>query len=65
MSKVYIVTVATDKKYYMEYLEESIKKNNGELIKKVDQPTKFSYFDIAKTFIDIHEALRQKPLKLF
>ncbi len=32
MSKVYIVTVATEKKYYMQYLEESIKKNNGELI---------------------------------
>jgi hypothetical protein len=32
MSKVYIVTVATEKKYYMQYLEDSIKKNNGELI---------------------------------
>jgi hypothetical protein len=32
MSKLYIVTVATEKKYYMQYLEDSIKKNNGELI---------------------------------
>ena len=31
-SKIYIVTVATEIKYYMKYLIESIKKNNGELI---------------------------------
>ncbi len=30
--KIFIVTVATEKKFYMPYLEESIKKNNGNLI---------------------------------
>lgn len=30
--KLYIVTVATENKYYMNYLIESVKKNNGELI---------------------------------
>ena len=31
-TKLYIVTVATEQKYYMKYLLESIKKHNGELI---------------------------------
>lgn len=30
--KLYIVTVATENKYYMDFLIESVKKNNGELI---------------------------------
>jgi len=32
MNKIYIITVATEIKYYMGYLIESVKKNNGELI---------------------------------
>jgi hypothetical protein len=32
MNKIYIVTVATDEKYYFKYLKESCKKNGSELV---------------------------------